>query len=326
MFYWGPGDVRCVALGANVIGSMLSTINITVSTDPKRTEGIGERWGRNTPLGVRRVEASQAGWFAQEIREVLHENRQTRSEQLAIIPMGEPGQPGLIVSSETKSEIAVKTAKDDLVMADVTHATSGELVDDALYCGFLEKFTPTLLLGDPTPVANSLTQLQLANIGSAQTTSGGRIYVIAGVVSPAPYYELRVKLQEAGSSPTFQEAFDFTGPDAINRLVAGTIPRELRLDVGWTVKSQWKLTSNALVGDDTIAVSRVISGSERFKVGTEFTIAGHGTVYTVLAFGPSSFDIEFAPDLTHDVTANQAVDPVDADSRAADVFVMLRRN
>ena len=335
--YYGPGDCLATIIDGRAIGSLLATLEVKSGTPTVEVEGIGETWGRSVPIGVRKAEFTQDGWFTNEIREMFLGDRDLRTSQLLVFPSHMDGE-ALLFQGECKASVDISTPQgDSLIGGTITYATRGELFDDLIPTGYIELVTPNDIRADRDPVAGSFTTLSSATLG-AQTTAGARIYATADRIVYAPHYDaLRVHLaNQADRAGTFNQFLDIgaaadsadaqtlrglTGQDDI---ASGTaIPADLFLSLLFQPAFTMEVGAAASMGDSQLTLARTVAGSPVFEANDRFTLAGDPTVYEVQSRTGLVYTI--APVLAADVVANVVATPDSTGNRAEFVAVALRR-
>lgn len=352
-FYYGPGDLLGIYVDHRMVNSLLSTFTMGVSTPLSETRGLGEKWDRVTPLGVRKGTANQDGWLPQEIRDLFRQRNQLKARSLLILPTGGAGREAVLMTGEVAASVDYGSPKDDLVGATITWGVSGEVVDSDLYAaGFVERLSPEEISGgDRDPVAGSLTTLQAATIG-ATSAAGGTLYMRlpeATLTLHRLYLAITSDLAETDAS-RFVAFGSFTAAGSQDVVIASgtSIPAALRFIARFVPTVRMRVRTNAAAGATSVLMDpedyqtaaaanagatsvAVDRGAVPFLglpgVGTRFRFAGSTTVHTVAhavadkaAASTAALTLHFSPALPANVANNTQITVGDAATAAAARF------
>lgn len=336
ILYYGPGDVRAIFADHHAIAAQLSTIDLAVGTSFEETAGLGVKWDRFTPIGVRKGTCTQDGWMPAEVRHLFRERNQLKARQLMVMPTGGAGHEAMVLTGDVAATIDVGQSRSELVGATITWGVSGEVIDDLITAGYVDRLESLLIDGDRDPVAGSTSVLAAATVGAA-STAGGKLYAVVGEAN-LTLHRLLVALTDDEDMPAaaFRAQHVFAAAGYTDVEISGAIPASLftvtrfvpafrmrfsgpggsgATTVSWSREMQWLTAATATAGATSMSIDQgADSFAETPDVGSGFTVAGSTVQHRVVAKTPNkaaasttAVTLHFAPGLETAVANNTAL-------------------
>ena len=125
------------------------------------------------------VELTQSGWLPESVRAVFGTNNQLKARSVIVVPYGTvPNHDAELYQGSAVSELAVKTTRDNLIMADLTHGITGQRLDLSLVARAGR--VTSLGIFDSEPASASVTTFNTVDTDKPASTNGATIYAAVG--------------------------------------------------------------------------------------------------------------------------------------------------